>query len=272
MEKQAQALAEGDFTAQSGVNRRDEFGTLADSLDELAKKLKLSAEEQQHYQQMQQDFFSQISHELKTPVTVLSGSLELLSQGIVTEPEEVAASHQELYEESLGLKRLVGDLLELSRLGNTDFSLNTEPVNICDIAGDAARAADRLGRNKHVSIDYQTDNPLYILTGDYARLRQMLMAVLDNAIKFSPEGAVVTMRKNKNEITVCDQGPGIPEEDIPRIFERFWKTGGEANPNGTGLGLAIVKSIADRHGIKIVVSNTKGTNFRFILPESQTES
>ena len=268
MEQQAHSLAEGDYEAKSNVKRSDEFGSLASSLDTLADKLRLSAQEQERYQRMQQDFFSKISHELRTPVTVLTGSLELLDQNIVTDPEEVASYHRELYEESRSLERLVADLLELSRLGNTDFSLTKSEVNFSDISADAARTAGRLGAPKNVDVKFSSDTPFLPFDGDYARLRQMLLAVLDNAVKFSPEGGTVELTQKDGVIEVRDFGPGIRQEDKDKIFDRFWKTEGPSNPGGTGLGLAIARSIADRHDIRIVVPDTEnGTIIRFILPD-----
>lgn len=258
MQVMAGRLADGDYTATSHVKRQDEIGQLADSLDTLSQQLKLSSEEHERFQKMQQAFFSNISHELKTPVTVLCGSLEALAGGVVTDPAQVAAYHQEMYAESLALKRLVNDLLDLSRLQNAEFRLNLERVNLCDIISEVRRSAQNMAREKALTVTTDMDTGVYFMQGDYLRLRQLLMIVMSNAIKFSPEGGQIEMRLTEDTLTITDHGCGISEEDQKHIFERFYKTLSEENAEGTGLGLPIAKEIAERHGIGLVVSSEEG--------------
>lgn len=258
MQVMAGRLADGDYTATSHVKRQDEIGQLADSLDTLSQQLKLSSEEHERFQKMQQAFFSNISHELKTPVTVLCGSLEALSGGVVTDPAQVAAYHQEMYAESLALKRLVNDLLDLSRLQNAEFRLNLEQVNLCDIISEVRRSAQNMDREKALTVTTEMDTGVYFMQGDYLRLRQLLMIAMSNAIKFSPEGGQIEMRLTEDTLTITDHGCGISEEDQKHIFERFYKTLSEENAEGTGLGLSIAKEIAERHGIGLVVTSEEG--------------
>ncbi len=258
MQVMAGRLAGGDYTAASHIGRQDEIGQLAASLDTLSHQLKLSSEEHERFQKMQQVFFSNISHELKTPVTVLCGSLEALAGGVVTDPDQVAAYHQEMYAESLALKRLVNDLLDLSRLQNAEFSLNLERVNLCDILSEVRRSAQNMAKAKALAITTEMDTGLYFMQGDYLRLRQLLMIIMSNAIKFSPEGGQIEMRLCGSTLTISDHGCGISQEDQKHIFERFYKTLSEENAEGTGLGLPIAREIAERHNIGLVVTSEEG--------------
>lgn len=245
------------FSTRS-IERQDEIGQLAGSLDILSHQLKLSSEEHERFQKMQQAFFSNISHELKTPVTVLCGSLEALAGGVVTDPDQVAAYHQEMYAESLALKRLVNDLLDLSRLQNAQFRLNLERVNLCDIISEVRRSGQNMAKEKELTVTTEVDTGVYFMQGDYLRLRQLLMIAMSNAIKFSPGGGQIEMRLSENILTISDNGCGISEEDQKHIFERFYKTLSEENTEGTGLGLPIAKEIAERHGIGLAVTSKEG--------------
>ncbi len=258
MQVMAGRLAGGDYTAASHIKRQDEIGQLAGSLDTLSHQLKLSSEEHERFQKMQQAFFSNISHELKTPVTVLCGSLEALAGGVVTDPAQVAAYHQEMYAESLALKRLVNDLLDLSRLQNAEFSLNLEQVNLCDIISEVRRSAQNMAKEKELTVTTEVDTGVYFMQGDYLRLRQLLMIAMSNAIKFSPRGGQIEMRLFEHTLTITDHGCGISAEDQKHIFERFYKTLSEENAEGTGLGLPIAKEIAERHKIGLTVTSEEG--------------
>ena len=258
MQVMAGRLAGGDYTAANHIERQDEIGQLAGSLDTLSHQLKLSSEEHERVQKMQQAFFSNISHELKTPVTVLCGSLEALAGGVVTDPDQVAAYHQEMYAESLALKRLVNDLLDLSRLQNAQFRLNLERVNLCDIISEVRRSAQNMAKEKELTVTTEVDTGVYFMQGDYLRLRQLLMIAMSNAIKFSPEGGQIEMRLSESILTISDHGCGISTEDQKHIFERFYKTLSEENAEGTGLGLPIAKEIAERHGIGLTVTSEEG--------------
>lgn len=258
MQVMAGRLAGGDYTAASHIKRQDEIGQLAGSLDTLSHQLKLSSEEHERFQKMQQAFFSNISHELKTPVTVLCGSLEALAGGVVTDPDQVAAYHQEMYAESLALKRLVNDLLDLSRLQNAEFSLNLEQVNLCDIISEVRRSAQNMAKEKELTVTTEVDTGVYFMQGDYLRLRQLLMIAMSNAIKFSPRGGQIEMRLSEHTLTITDHGCGISAEDQKHIFERFYKTLSEENAEGTGLGLPIAKEIAERHKIGLTVTSEEG--------------
>lgn len=265
MKMTAVSLAEGDYSVECGIRQQDEIGELSEVLDMLAGRLDDAKKQSQKLEQMRRDFVANISHELRTPVTVIRGSLEALCEKVIDTPEKVEAYHNQMLTEAKFLERLVGDLLDLSRLQNADFKIEMFPVNFCDILSDVSRSAFRIAQGKNVSLNLQVFRPSLGFQGDYGRLRQMFMIVLDNAIKFSPEGKQVDIEVTENQIIVRDYGKGIEPAHLPYIFDRFYKTYGEENKSGTGLGLAIAKEIADRHSITLSAANHSKGGAEFVF-------
>lgn len=265
MKNTALQLASGDYTSKNNINQHDEIGELSDTMDILANRLDMASRQSKNLEQMRKDFVANISHELRTPITVMRGSLEALVEKIVTDPIQIENYHKQMLKETLFLQRLVGDLLDLSKLQNPDFVIDKQKISICDVIDDATRSASHIKDNKGIKINVDKDNESCIINGDYGRLRQMLMIVLDNAIKFSPENATIEVLFRNKTISIRDFGIGIPNEDLPYVFDRFYKSRSEQNKTGTGLGLAIAKQIADRHNIKLTAQSNEGHGAMFIF-------
>ena len=264
MEKTAAALSGGDYNARSGVRQDDEIGSLAQSLDVLAERLETAARERAQLDAMRRDFFASISHELRTPLTVLRGSLDAFSAGLVTDEGKRHEYLSQMEANVRQLSRLVDDLFDLARLENPDFSVDKTDVDLSDVLRDAVRSARRLAAPKSVEIHCK-ETPSIPIQGDYGRLRQMFLAVLDNAVKFSPESAAVEVEietsENQWRISIRDHGPGIDSETLPHIFDRFRSS----REGGTGLGLAIAQAVARRHDVMLEAKNaeTGGAFFSF---------
>ena len=271
MKDTAERLAAGDYKARSFVTQNDEIGELAVTLDGMAGRLEEADLETKKMEKIRKEFIANISHELRTPVTVMRGSLEALRDKVVTEPAEVEKYHDTMYDETLFLQRLINDLLDLSRLQNVDFPIEKEPLNFCEVVQNAVRSARHLAREKNITVECETDAPMYKMTGDYGRLNQMLMIFLDNAVKFSPENRSVEVKMANRRLTVTDHGEGIKEEDLLHVFDRFYKTRGEKNKSGSGLGLAIAREIAERHAIALSIRSEygKGTTVIMELPKPE---
>lgn len=266
MNTMAAALAEGDYTSRTGVKSADEIGDLAATLDILSQQLLAASLEREKLETMRKTFIANISHELRTPVTVLRGSLEALCDKVVEKPEEVLQYQKEMLTESIYLQRLVDDLLELSRLQNPEFRMEYQKTDLCQVIRDAARLGRRLAREKNIELQTEIVPETFFLQGDYARLRQLLIILLDNAVKFST-GKRVRLVFEASTIRVANEGPPIAPEELPYLFERFYKNRDEGNRQGTGLGLAIARQIAGRHEIGIEVACADGTtNFLLHLP------
>lgn len=268
MKSVAMQLAEGIYQAKCNIKQKDEVGELANVMDLLAGRLDEASKESLKLEQMRKDFVSNISHELRTPVTVIRGSLEALCDKIITDPNQIDEYHLQMLNEAKFLQRLVGDLLDLSRLQNPDFAIEKQELNLNDVISDVVRSARQIAKNKNININIDLKNPNLKISGDYGRLRQMFLIILDNAIKFSFANNKVDVLAKNDTIIIRDYGIGINEKDLPHIFDRFYKTHGEHNKVGTGLGLAIAKQIAERHNIELIAQNNfdGGAKFIFKIP------
>ncbi len=262
-------LTDGDYSARTGVRQNDEIGALAGNLDTLSERLQMLNQERENEEQLRRDFMSGISHELRTPVTVIKGSLEVLNEGMVKDEGERGEYLQQMLADADYLQRLVNDLLELSRLQNTGFKIEKGSLNLMDVLEESLRSMRRMADVKHIKMTLENSAGPLPFIGDYGRLRQMFTVILDNAVKFSPDNSAVEIKVESMEgcnlIAVRDFGKGIPESDIPHIFERFYRGRREEEYSGTGLGLAIAKEIAKRHAIQLYCESVveQGTVFYF---------
>lgn len=266
MRDTALKLAEGEYTAKTQINQQDEIGELALTMDFLADRLEQAESDRKALDQMKEDFVANVSHELRTPVAVLRGSLEVLCDKTVEDEQEIENYHHQMLLESRHMERLVNDLLDLSRLQNVGFQLEKSEVDLMDVVRDSVRAVRRTAAERNLPVVFAGEEDSYEIWGDYVRIRQMLIVLLDNAIKFADEGSTIEVglsnAKEGTLLWVKDQGQTIAEEDIPHIFERFHKTCSVKNAKGTGLGLPIAQQIAKRHDAVVKVeSGQQDTKF-----------
>ena len=274
-------LAKGNYEVTTQVKQSDEIGELAKSIDKLALQLDKSSKESERFQKMRQNFIANISHELRTPITVIRGSIEAICDGVISNPEQLKDYNEQILSDSIHLQRLVNDLIDLTKLQNTDFSIDKSTINLLEIINDAVRSMKQISTKKGVKINFSAENAIeedrYLFVGDYQRIRQMIIIVLDNAIKFSNENQKVDIllkKENKKyELKICDSGRGIDPENIGEIFNRYHKSNTEENKNGMGLGLAIAKEIALRHNIEIFVKSVPNikTVFTFLIPLNDSQ-
>ena len=274
-------LAKGNYEATTQVKQSDEIGELAKSIDKLALQLDKSSKESERFEKMRQNFIANISHELRTPITVIRGSIEAIYDGVISNPEQLKDYNEQILSDSIHLQRLVNDLIDLTKLQNTDFSIDKSTINLFEIINDAVRSMKQISTKKGVKINFSAENAIeedrYLFVGDYQRIRQMIIIVLDNAIKFSNENQKVDIllkKENKKyELKICDSGRGIDPENIGEIFNRYHKSNTEENKNGMGLGLAIAKEIALRHNIEIFVKSVPNikTVFTFLIPLNDSQ-
>jgi len=274
-------LAKGNYEVTTQIKQSDEIGELAKSIDKLALQLDKSSKESERFQKMRQNFIANISHELRTPITVIRGSIEAICDGIISDPKQLKDYNEQILSDSIHLQRLVNDLIDLTKLQNTDFSIDKSTINLFEIINDAVRSMKQISTKKGVKINFFAENAIeedrYLFVGDYQRIRQMIIIVLDNAIKFSNENQKVDIllkKENKKyELKICDSGRGIDPENIGEIFNRYHKSNTEENKNGMGLGLAIAKEIALRHNIEIFVKSVPNikTVFTFLIPLNDSQ-
>lgn len=271
MSKTAQQLALNNYQVKTHIKRKDEIGNLASTIDILSDRLLENDIERKNLDQMRFDFFANVSHELRTPITVIRAYTETLADRVVTDEEKVMQYYQRMLLECKSMERLVGDLLVLSKMQNPDFAIEKEPVNIIQVFDDIIRSLSTISSQKSIRIEITKYEDSYLILGDYDRLRQMFIVIIDNAIKFSPENSIIhikIIKEDKLLISIRDEGIGISEEELPNIFDKFYKSKLRQNAKGSGLGLAIAKQIALKHDGAIDVKSEVGvgTEFVFTLP------
>jgi heavy metal sensor kinase len=221
-------------------------------------------------------FVADASHELRTPLTIVQGELESLAKDGAT-PAEFREQLGSLLEEVERLARIVQQLFALSRLDAGEAHSESTVLDLSALAVSTAEQMALLAEDKRIILSCEGSSPVFV-TGDRSRLRQVVVNLLDNAIKYTePGGAIVLTTAMKNGaavLEVADSGVGIPSEALPHVFERFFRVRREraSTDGGAGLGLAIVKSISSAHGGRVEVESVEGTGsrFRVHLPPSPT--
>ena len=265
MNNVAKSYSKGDFSSRVQIKTDDEIGQLANSLNQMAGELK-------SLDDLRRSFVANASHEMKAPLASMRGFLEAILDGSVPKGEQREYLTIVL-DETKRLSVLVTNLLDLSKIESDSFSLNKKVFDINEhIRRTLITFETRIDdKNLNIEVSFKDDPCSVFADQDY--ISQVLRNLIDNAIKFTPEGgtiAILTHNKDgKAWISVSDTGKGIPEEDLLQIWERFYKVEKAHTPgsDGTGLGLSIVKKIIEQHDEEITIESElgKGTKFAFTL-------
>ena len=264
----ASAVARGQFNQQVAVRSRDEVGHLSQAFNDMTARLQTA-------RQMQVDFVANVSHELRTPLTSIKGMLETLRDGAVDDPEVRDRFLETAESETDRLIRLVNDLLLLSRTDSEALSLRCESR---DLPGLVRPVLDHLAPQAEahdlvLKLEVSPDTPLVWIDPD--RIEQVLVNLLDNAIKYSRPGGAVTVKASaeRNQaalVRVCDEGIGIPTQDLPYVGRRFYRADKARSraEGGSGLGLAIAQALVQAHGGRLWLESQEGqgTVVSFTLP------
>lgn len=264
----AEAIARGDYGQQVPQEGPDEVQRVAGSFNSMAAQVKAT-------QQAQRDFVANVSHDLKTPLTAISGWSQALLDGAADAPEERQQAAETIYAEADRMSRLVNELLDLARLESGQMQINMRQVDLGSILADVHRSQLPNARAKSIEMEIDVAEGV-LVAGDPDRLAQIFTNLVDNALAYTRAGGIVRLSTRANgrwaEGIVTDTGPGIPEEELPRVFERFYRleksrARGERG-RGSGLGLAIVHELVTAHGGRVSVSSQvdRGTAFIVRLP------
>ncbi|WP_379154053.1 two-component system histidine kinase PnpS [Paenibacillus sp. sgz5001063] len=226
-------------------------------------------------EKMRSEFVANVSHELKTPVAAVKGFAETLLGGGVSDEKTARSFLQIIYDENERLNRLIGDILELSKIESKRVQLECSPVHLIEFFDSVLETLSKVAEKKNISLRADVPAELF-MEGDEDKLRQIFMNLLSNAINYTHEGGSVniivvnTLNDDGTEtvnFTVRDTGMGIPRKDLPRIFERFYRVdkARSRSSGGTGLGLSIVKHLVELHHGSISVESDLGIGSSFIL-------
>jgi len=235
-----------------------------------------SARRAEQANRMKDDFLATLSHELRTPLNAIVGWAHILA----THPSDPATTERAaatIHRNALAQNQLVSDLLDVSRIITGKLALKTRPVDLASVVGDAIETVSPAAENRHIRLHVMVDPDASPLKGDPDRLQQVVWNLVSNAVKFAPKGGQVQVRVARVgshvEIGVADDGPGIPADLLPRVFERFWQADSSASRahGGLGLGLAIVRHLVELHGGTVSAANRaegSGAVFTVRLPVS----
>ena len=227
--------------------------------------------EQERLDNMRKDFVANVSHELRTPLTTIKSYTETLLDGAMENKEYTENFLKVIYSESERMTRLVKDLLQLSKLDYDKVQWNMKPVNIAAIIEDCVYKMNISARQKNQELAFEANAELPEITGDRDRIEQVMVNIIGNAIKYTPENGrvriVVDQEENEAVIRVIDNGIGIPKEDIPRLFERFYRVDKARSRamGGTGLGLSIARQIVEAHKGHIRVESDYGQGTEVVI-------
>ena len=255
----AKAIGEGDLKSRAAISGRDEIGDLSKTFDRMAQVLETQ-------ESIRKRVISNVAHELRTPIAAMRGEIEGMMDGLLSTGREQL---QSLYEETGRLKKIIEGIEDLSQAEASSLSLKKERVKLEPFLQNIVDRFGNLFAEKRVGLELECDGGL-TANADPDRLSQILINLLSNALKATESGGKVRLKGYRNpagvSIEVADNGCGISQEDLPFIFERFYKaTGG-----GIGIGLAIARELAQAHGGKIEVKSEygKGSVFTVSIPSS----
>ena len=225
-------------------------------------------------EKIRQDFIANISHELRTPIASCKAIVETLQNGAINDKNIAEDFLQRMHVETDKLAQMVNELGELSRIESGELILKLEPMNIGEVAASVTDRLKAQADRAQLSINLDIPTNLPHVMGDRNRIEQVLVNLIHNAIKFTPQSGRITISARVHDgsvlTSISDTGIGIPEDDLPHIFERFYKVDKARSGGGTGLGLAIAKHIVQAHGgdIRAESEEGKGSTFIFSLPIS----
>ena len=261
MRRASQALAAGEANVRVPVRSQDELGKVAEAFNQMASKI---SEQEQLRRQMVAD----VAHELRTPLTVMQANLEAMLDGLL-EPNPTEL--QELNDEVHRLSRLIDDLRLLSLADSGQLSLALQKVDVRELTATVVARLAPLAESSGVKlVDDAPAQPLFV-QADADRIQQALTNLVANGIRHTPEGGRVRVTAVREQTTihlsVIDSGPGIPPEDLPNVFDRFWRgdKSRSRHSGGSGLGLAIVKQIVELHHGRVSVLSPSGSGAVFTI-------
>ncbi|QED48279.1 sensor histidine kinase [Cytobacillus dafuensis] len=264
MKEAAESVSRGDYSIKLDNASTDEIGQLANAFNHMATSI-------QEEDDRKKDFLANVSHELRTPISYVKGYSDALISGIVKK-EESNRYLSLIHREAVRMERLVGDLLDLSKLDSDEYKLEKMPLPLAQLIEDSLQKYMPIMREKNLQLQFDLD-PDIIINGDEGRIEQIIQNIMDNSIRYTNEGGISLKLYKVNEgccIEITDSGIGIPEEDLGKIKQRFFRVNKARtrNDGGTGLGLAIAEKLVNLHNGTLTIKSKlgEGTSVKIDLP------
>lgn len=282
------SIGRGDLSARAPVESDDELGELAQGVNQMAEQLQASyetlelrvaqrTEEVQRLLKERTEFFASLSHELRTPLAVILGEVKLMKHRSTRGASWVPVATERLGQSAEQLLSLVNEVLELASTETGKLEMRIAECDVGELISDLRPTIEGLARTAQVEVDVQLPKDLPKVKADAARLRDIIVNLVDNAVKYTPKGGHVELgavsRNGKVIFRVSDTGVGVPEESIPLVFDPFYRVPGVATQRGqaaSGLGLALTKRLVEAQGGEISVESTpgEGSEFTFTVPRA----
>lgn len=274
LQEAAERLAKGDLKTRVPVQGRDEVAMLANAFNQMAKQLQVADQKQRELENMRRDLIAWVSHDLQTPLTSMRAILEALSDGVVDEPEMVNRYLNTAQRDVRSLSALIDDLFQMAQLDAGGFPLNRAQASLNDLVSDTLESFSELAYRDSITLEGNVESNVDPVLMDTQAIGRALNNLISNALRHTSAGGKIHVAARRTgqgvELSVSDTGEGIRAEDLPHIFESFYR--GEKSRNrvtgGAGLGLAITRGIIHAHGgdIRVESETGKGTRFIFHIP------
>ena len=260
----AKAMADGDFSSKINVESEDEIGILAETFNDMAAQIEAMLEELKKAEILRREFVANVSHELRTPLTSIRSYAETISDNQELPQETEEEFLRVIINESDRMTKIVQDLLELSRFDSGNIKLTLEEFSIERSVRDVHAAIALEARKRGHVLNLELEWKLPMIKGDRARVEQVLMNIISNALKYTPDGGIISISSGTIDanvwIRIEDTGVGIPQDDLDHVFDRFYRVdkARSRESGGTGLGLSIARDIVTLHGGEIMIESTPG--------------
>jgi signal transduction histidine kinase len=271
----ANRLAAGDLSARAEVTGRDEITQVAGSFNEMAARLQQAEDERRELEKLRRDLIAWTSHDLRTPLTSMRVMAEALIDGVVEDEATRQRYYRSIQAEVVALNGLIDDLFELAQIDAGGLKLDKSSVSLTDLISDTIKGFSPICEQKQVQLVGQVGPDLEAVTMDASRIGRVLLNLVNNALQHTPSGGRIDVQASVGSgevtVTVTDSGPGFNPDDLPRVFERFYR-GEQARSRatgGAGLGLAIASGIVTAHDGRIWAENAEegGAVVGFTIPQ-----
>lgn len=274
-----QNIKNGNLDFEVEVHNKDEIGELCEDFEEMRKRLKANAEEKVLSDNQNKELISNISHDLKTPLTAIKGYVEGLMDGVADTPEKQGKYLQTIYSKANDMDHLINELTFYSKIDTNKIPYNFNHIHVVDYFGDCAEDLGRELEEENIDFSYNNyvDDDVQIIA-DVEQIKRVINNIIGNSKKYSDKKQTKIRMTIKDvgdfiQVEIEDNGKGIAAKDLPYIFDRFYRTDASRNSSrgGSGIGLSIVKKIMDDHGGKIWVTSKEGigTVMYFVLRKYQ---
>lgn len=270
-------IAKGDLEKRIDIQSNDDIGNFANSINSIIERLKNVTDQERKAQQIKNDLITNISHDLRTPLTSIIGYLHLIEEDKYKDEVHLRYYTKIAYEKSKDLNIIINDLFELTKLQNNSLPLNKINMNLVELINQVILFMECQVSQYNMKVRTNFSNDKLIIYADSHKIVRVFENLINNAMKYGSDGKYIDIFTKKEDdnavVEIINYGELIPQPDIPFIFDRFYRVEKSRNRNdgGSGLGLAITKNIVEVHGGNILVSsNSDRTTFKIVLPLSES--